>query len=175
METRSEKSAEAVVVASKGRRAERGEVFETMLMLNARRQKSVQAERAGVVHGEAVRDRVSDEAGDPRHDTESIGPVLLQAVLARENLQQAWKRVKANKGVAGVDGLDIEQTRQHLVTAWPKIREHVLQGTCLLGWKAYFELAQTLRIWRSLDEWLRHRLRAIQLRHWRRGSTITGS
>ena len=98
-------------------------------MLNARRQKSVQAERAGVVHGEAVRDLVSDEAGDPRHDTESIGPGLLQAVLARENLQQAWKRVKANKGAAGVDGLDIEQTRQHLVTAWPKIREHVLQGT----------------------------------------------
>ncbi|MFZ3040766.1 MAG: hypothetical protein WA108_03075, partial [Thiobacillus sp.] len=25
---------------------------------------------------------------------------------------------------------------------------------------------------RTLDEWLRHRLRAIQLRHWRRGSTI---
>ena len=42
----------------------------------------------------------------------------------------------------------------------------------LSGWKAYFGLAQTPRIWRSLDEWLRHRLRAIQLRHWRRGSTI---
>jgi group II intron reverse transcriptase/maturase len=42
----------------------------------------------------------------------------------------------------------------------------------LLGWKAYFGLAQTPRIWRTLDEWLRHRLRAIQLKHWRRGSTI---
>ena len=42
----------------------------------------------------------------------------------------------------------------------------------LLGWKAYFGLAQTPRVWRSLDEWLRHRLRAIQLRHWKRGSTI---
>ena len=28
----------------------------------------------------------------------------------RENLRQAWKRVKANKGAAGVDGLDINQT-----------------------------------------------------------------
>ncbi len=42
----------------------------------------------------------------------------------------------------------------------------------LLGWKGYFGLAQTPRIWRRLDEWLRHRLRAIQLKHWKRGKTI---
>jgi RNA-directed DNA polymerase len=42
----------------------------------------------------------------------------------------------------------------------------------LLGWKAYFGLAQTPRVWRELDEWLRHRLRAIQLKQWRRGTTI---
>jgi hypothetical protein len=42
----------------------------------------------------------------------------------------------------------------------------------LLGWKAYFRLAQTPRIFRELDEWLRHRLRTLQLKHWRRGTTI---
>jgi RNA-directed DNA polymerase len=42
----------------------------------------------------------------------------------------------------------------------------------LLGWKAYFGLAQTPKVWRELDEWLRHRLRAIQLKHWRRAKTI---
>jgi hypothetical protein len=42
----------------------------------------------------------------------------------------------------------------------------------LLGWRAYFGLSQTPRVWRTLDEWLRHRLRAIQLKQWRRGSTI---
>ena len=42
----------------------------------------------------------------------------------------------------------------------------------LLGWKAYFGLAQTPRVWRGLDEWLRHRLRAIQLKHWRRPKAI---
>jgi len=42
----------------------------------------------------------------------------------------------------------------------------------LLGWKAYFGLAQTPGIWRALDEWLRHRLRAIQLKHWKRGTTM---
>lgn len=42
----------------------------------------------------------------------------------------------------------------------------------LVGGKAYFGLAQTPGVWRSLDEWLRHRLRAIQLKHWKRGRTI---
>lgn len=42
----------------------------------------------------------------------------------------------------------------------------------LLGRKAYFGLAQTPRVWRELDEWLRHRLRAIELRHWKRSKTI---
>src|SRR5690606_19991606 len=42
----------------------------------------------------------------------------------------------------------------------------------LLGWKAYFGLAQTPRVWRELDEWLRHRLRAIQLKHWKHGTTM---
>ena len=42
----------------------------------------------------------------------------------------------------------------------------------LLGWKAYFRLAQTPGVMRKRDEWLRHRLRAIQLKQWRRGTTI---
>jgi group II intron reverse transcriptase/maturase len=40
------------------------------------------------------------------------------------------------------------------------------------GWKAYFRMAQTPRVFRELDEWLRHRLRALQLKHWKRGTTI---
>lgn len=42
----------------------------------------------------------------------------------------------------------------------------------LIGWKGYFRLAETPRIFRELDEWIRHRLRAIQLKQWRRGKTI---
>ena len=42
----------------------------------------------------------------------------------------------------------------------------------VLGWKAYFGLSQTPKIWRTLDGWLRHRLRAIQLKHWKRGTTM---
>lgn len=42
----------------------------------------------------------------------------------------------------------------------------------LVGWKGYFRLAETPRIFRELDEWIRHRLRAIQLKQWKRGKTI---
>lgn len=98
-------------------------------MLNATRQMSAIAERAGGVHGEAGRDPVSDEANSPRRDTENTGSGLLQTALTRDNLRQAWKRVKVNKGAAGVDGLDIDQTARHLAMAWPRLREQLLQGT----------------------------------------------
>ncbi|MGH0256713.1 group II intron maturase-specific domain-containing protein [Sinorhizobium meliloti] len=41
----------------------------------------------------------------------------------------------------------------------------------VLGWKAYFRLAQTPRLFKELEEWMRHRVRAIQLKHWKRGKT----
>ena len=88
-----------------------------------------QSGRAAVADGEAVREAVSDETRGPRRDTDGTGSALLCAALTRENLQQAWKRVKANKGSAGVDGLDIDQTAQRLKTAWPDIRERLLRGT----------------------------------------------
>jgi group II intron reverse transcriptase/maturase len=42
----------------------------------------------------------------------------------------------------------------------------------LVGWRNYFQLADTPRIFRDLDEWIRHRLRAIHLKQWKRGTTI---
>ena len=85
--------------------------------------------RAGEAHGEAGCEAASDEEGCPRHSTENTGSVLLQAALTRENLQRAFKRVRANKGAAGVDGLDIDQTARHLATEWPVIRQQLLAGT----------------------------------------------
>ena len=42
----------------------------------------------------------------------------------------------------------------------------------LAGWKEYYRLADTPRIFSDLDEWIRHRLRALHLKHWKRGTTI---
>lgn len=42
----------------------------------------------------------------------------------------------------------------------------------LAGWKEYFRLAETPQILGNLDEWIRHRLRMVQLKQWKRGTTI---
>ena len=59
------------------------------------------------------------------HDS---GPGLLDAALARENMVRAWKRVKANRGSAGADGLSISDTGAMLVHEWPAIRAAILSG-----------------------------------------------
>jgi group II intron reverse transcriptase/maturase len=45
-------------------------------------------------------------------------------------------------------------------------------GLYLAGWKVYFRLAETPRVLAELDQWIRHRLRALQLKQWKRGRTI---
>jgi len=42
----------------------------------------------------------------------------------------------------------------------------------LPGWKAYFRLVELESVFRELDSWIRHRLRALQLKHWDHGPTI---
>jgi RNA-directed DNA polymerase len=42
----------------------------------------------------------------------------------------------------------------------------------LVGWKEYYRLADTPRVFSDLDEWIRHRLRALHLKQWKRGTTI---
>jgi RNA-directed DNA polymerase len=42
----------------------------------------------------------------------------------------------------------------------------------LAGWKQYFRLAETPRVLSDIDEWIRHRLRLVQLKQWKRGTTV---
>ena len=100
-----------------------------MSMWQAMRQMPASAGREAVGQGETLSDAFSDEACRPRHAIGNAGTALLQTALATENLRRAFKRVRANKGAAGVDGLDINQTSRHLASAWPGIREQLLSGT----------------------------------------------
>ena len=84
--------------------------------------------RESTKRGESLARDSSVEAGCPRHDPNPTDGGLLQAALTRENLLLALKRVRSNKGVAGVDGLTIDETVEHLKTAWPLIRRQLLAG-----------------------------------------------
>jgi|SRR5215469_3843474 len=54
---------------------------------------------------------------------------LMEEVCGRENCLQALKRVKANQGSAGTDGMTVEQLPAYLKQQWPGIREQLLSGT----------------------------------------------
>ena len=45
----------------------------------------------------------------------------------------------------------------------------------LVGWTAYFRLADTPGVFTDVDKWLHHRLRAVQLKHWKQGLTVFGA
>lgn len=129
MRNRSEESAEAVVAAGLGRRAEREGKPTIMLLGSARHQKPGQPGRTAGGRGEAEPESGRDEARPARREAEGLGQAdLLKRALARANLVAAWKRVKANRGSAGADGLDIEATAEHLKTHWPRIREELQMG-----------------------------------------------
>jgi RNA-directed DNA polymerase len=78
------------------------------------------------------------EAG--REETESLSTVndpespastnpLMEAVCERGNLKEALRRVKTNKGSAGVDGMTVGGISDYLKQHWPAIRAQLLNGT----------------------------------------------
>jgi RNA-directed DNA polymerase len=53
----------------------------------------------------------------------------MEEVCERENLKKALRRVKTNKGSAGVDGMTVGEITGYLKQHWPAIREQLLNGT----------------------------------------------
>src|SRR5690348_12279269 len=55
-------------------------------------------------------------------------PDLIERMLERGNLLKALQAVEANRGAAGVDGMEVEQLRKHLREHWAGIKEQILKG-----------------------------------------------
>lgn len=53
---------------------------------------------------------------------------LWESVFSPDNLKRALRRVEANGGAPGIDGMSTEQLRAHLVTHWPTIRSRLDSG-----------------------------------------------
>jgi RNA-directed DNA polymerase len=84
--------------------------------------------------------RAGEACGTGREETESPlvahgieSPAranqLMEEVCERENLKEALRRVKANKGSAGIDRMTVGQLSDYLKQHWPVIREQLLNGT----------------------------------------------
>ncbi|MHA6481187.1 group II intron reverse transcriptase/maturase [Paenibacillus sp. strain BS8-2] len=54
---------------------------------------------------------------------------LLEKIVSRENLNEAFKRVKANKGSHGIDGMTVDALLQYLKENGEKIKQSILDGT----------------------------------------------
>ena len=103
-----------------------------MALGSARHQKPGQPGRTEDGSGEAATGDGRDEARLARQGEEGSGQDLLAQVLSKANLERAWKRVKSNRGSAGVDGLSVSETAEYLKTQWPRARgiaQWALPGT----------------------------------------------
>jgi RNA-directed DNA polymerase len=82
--------------------------------------------------GEAPRaDGGGTESSRATHAPESLAltEALMEEVCQRDNLWEALRRVQANRGSAGVDGMTTDELPDYLREHWPGIREQLLNGT----------------------------------------------
>ena len=63
-----------------------------------------------------------------KQDEVKVTTELLTEALTSDNLAQAWKRVKANKGAPGIDGMTIEDFPDHARAHWSEIRQQIKDG-----------------------------------------------
>ncbi len=100
-----------------------------MLLDRARHQKPGKSGRAVESQGEAEAGNGGDEVRLAQQEHKGLGRTdLLEQAFARTNMVLAWKRVKANGGSAGVDGLTIEETMEKLRIDWLRIKEELFEG-----------------------------------------------
>lgn len=76
----------------------------------------------------ASREGTESSAGKRGTESPAITEQWMEEVCERENCKQALKRVKANQGSAGVDGMTVQQLPEYLKQHWPAIREQLLSG-----------------------------------------------
>jgi RNA-directed DNA polymerase len=74
-----------------------------------------------------------EETESTRTRNEAENPVntkqLMEEVCERENLKEALRRVRTNKGSAGIDRMTVDGLPRFLKEHWPTIREQLLEGT----------------------------------------------
>lgn len=68
------------------------------------------------------------EMENTAQDQSAFTEITLEAILSRENLLLALKRVEANKGAAGVDGMKTEELRKYICEHPGELTSAILSG-----------------------------------------------
>lgn len=66
---------------------------------------------------------------EERDDDNEYADELLEEILHRDNLNLAYKRVKANKGSHGIDGMTVNELLPYLKENGAQLRQSILEGT----------------------------------------------
>ena len=61
-------------------------------------------------------------------ERDSAQPRLLEAILYKDNFNRAYKRVKANKGAPGIDGMTVEEALPYLREHQQEITDRIYRG-----------------------------------------------
>ena len=62
-------------------------------------------------------------------ESRAVSESLMEEICERRNLEEALRRVQANKGAPGIDGMTVEKLEDHLRQCWPALRDQLLRGT----------------------------------------------
>jgi len=81
--------------------------------------------------GEAPKSMERAESDTTESSTESPAGTkrLMEATVEPRNQTEALKRVRKNRGGAGIDGMTVSELEDHMRTSWPDIRQQLLEGT----------------------------------------------
>lgn len=92
-----------------------------------------------ILEGSAViyaQKRLVDECAAGREEETTLTSKftkLMEEIASLENLVQALKRVKSNKGAAGVDGMTTKDLTEWFEKNWQQLQKELLEGTYKVG------------------------------------------
>ncbi|WP_129545144.1 group II intron reverse transcriptase/maturase [Thermoanaerobacter ethanolicus] len=71
---------------------------------------------------------ISSASEDGRNEVQRYTSKMLEMIVERGNMRAAYKRVVANKGSHGVDGMEVDELLPYLKENWPTIKQQLLEG-----------------------------------------------